>query len=304
MKATFDIEAHETEADWLAARLTGIGASEAPVLMGLTSWSSPLALWAEKTGLAEPAPAEFRMKMGQRLEPIVAELFTEETGRKLYDPGPYTIHRDRERPWLLASIDRTAKDAKRGPGVVELKAADTFMAPEWAEGVPAAYFCQVQHQLAVTGYRWGALAVLIGGTRDFRYLDPIERDETYIEALLYIERQFWQHVVEREQPAPGRSLADADVLRRLHPEEVPGTSVELTGKALEWDDQRGAAALAIKQAEGEKREAENNLRAAIGDAEVGVLPNGVSYTWKLQQKKEHIVKASSSRVLRRRKAKG
>src|SRR5690606_6408895 len=39
---------------WLKERMTGLGASDIPVLFGLSTWKSPYSLWLEKTGLQEP----------------------------------------------------------------------------------------------------------------------------------------------------------------------------------------------------------------------------------------------------------
>ena len=43
-----------TREEWLAQRLTGLGASECATVLGLNPFQSPFQLWAEKTGVAEP----------------------------------------------------------------------------------------------------------------------------------------------------------------------------------------------------------------------------------------------------------
>jgi len=44
--------------------------------------------------------------------------------------------------------------------------------------------------------------------------------------------------------------------------------------------------------------AENTVKAALGDSEIGVMPDGRRFSWKLQGRREHVVAASSFRVLR------
>ena len=44
--------------------------------------------------------------------------------------------------------------------------------------------------------------------------------------------------------------------------------------------------------------AENVVKAALGTAELGVLPDGRSFSWKTQSRKECVIKASTFRVLR------
>ena len=76
-------------AAWLKARLRGVGASESPVLMGASKFSSPIELWGIKTGrLPESLDDENeRMLWGQRLEPLVAEEYERKTGRQLIPWG-------------------------------------------------------------------------------------------------------------------------------------------------------------------------------------------------------------------------
>src|SRR5258706_1965784 len=93
------------EPAWHAARRQGITASEIPVVMGLSPWSSPYALYHRKTGdLPEPEDTTV-LSLGRYLEQWVADAFAERhpfavwgDGRKLF------AHRDR--PWQLATPDR------------------------------------------------------------------------------------------------------------------------------------------------------------------------------------------------------
>ena len=59
----------------------------------------------------------------------------------------------------------------------------------------------------------------------------------------------------------------------------------------------------VKEAETRRTELQNKLKLAIGDNTFGELPSGGKFTWKTQDRKEHFVAASTSRVLRRTKAK-
>src|SRR5262245_47569975 len=67
---------------WLAARLTGIGASESAAVLGESRWSSPLKVYAEKIGVIEHDPDEQleAQYWGSRLERIVADEFSIRTG--------------------------------------------------------------------------------------------------------------------------------------------------------------------------------------------------------------------------------
>ena len=54
---------------WLDWRRGGVGASDAPAIMGVSPWMDVEALWLEKTGRATGRPSSFAMRRGQLLEP-------------------------------------------------------------------------------------------------------------------------------------------------------------------------------------------------------------------------------------------
>ena len=283
---------------WLEARRHGIGASDAAVVLGLSPWASPLTLYCDKLGIAEPEPAELeRLEWGHALEGPIAARYARETGRVVTDPGRYTIRVSADHPFQIATLDREAVDPVKGPGVVEVKNVGAFRFDEWADEPPLLYQVQLQHQLAVTGYAWGSLAVLIGGQR-FYWID-IDRNQTFIEVLTAIESDFWQRVQALNPPPPDASEACRDVLRRLFPKEQAGKVVALTADAAEWDERRIEAMAALEDAKTAKTEAENWLVSALGDAEAGILPDGTRYSYKSQTRKGYTVEPATFRVLRR-----
>jgi putative phage-type endonuclease len=283
---------------WLEARRCGIGASDAAAILGVSPWKGPFGLYAEKLLLRPLAPEENEaMEWGTRLEPVVAAKYHEATGRELVDPGRFTIRYKRDSPFLQATLDREIVGDPRGPGVCEIKTANAFASDEWDDGdAPLPYLVQVQHQLAVTGYGWGSLAVLLGGQK-FRSLD-IERNEAFIERLLEIEAEFWGRL-QRQEPPPVDGLpATADLLAELYPRD-DGHVIELSEELLRYDKQLLEAKEAIKEAEASKVAAENQIKAALGTATKGILGPGVAYSWKTHQRVAYSVKETSFRVLRR-----
>jgi putative phage-type endonuclease len=296
--------AESTRQTWLQQRKAGIGATDAAVILGLSKWKSPLALYAEKAGLIDESDEEHdALEWGRRLEPVIAQKYEEVTGRSTYDPGAYEITRHASERWMCATLDRivTAPPADGAlpydsPGVLELKTAAAWARDQWDNEPPPIYQVQVQHQLAVTGHLWGSIAVLIGG-RTFRWQD-IERNETFIERLMKLEHEFWLRVQRRDPPPPDGTRATTDMLATLYPAEQHDL-VQLPAEASGWDMQRETAIKAIEQADERKREAENRIKAAIGDHAIGQLPNGVRYHWKSQTRKAYTVDETSFRKLTR-----
>src|ERR1051325_2481740 len=135
----------------LAARVTGIGASEIASICGLSPYETPLDVYLRKLGLVGEAEEDGSMEWGKRLEPVVARKYTEVTGIELTGDGLETL-RHPERRWMLATPDRIAEDRSR---LVEIKTGGHFAASEWGrpftDEVPRRYLVQCAWQMAVTG---------------------------------------------------------------------------------------------------------------------------------------------------------
>jgi putative phage-type endonuclease len=289
---------------WLEARRGGIGASDAPVILGLSPWKTALALYAEKLGLEidEPEQSE-AMTWGLRLQPVIIAAYESETKRVVLPEPDFTVTRSPDHAWMLASLDAQVRKELDSPdtGVLEVKTTSAFNKEDWTEAPPLMYQVQVQHQLAVTGARWGAIVCLIGGQR-LVWAD-VERNDAFIERLIVKEQEFWERLQAKEPPQVDDSKASKEILGRLYPREAPGLVVNLGEDGEIWDAKLENAKERIKDAEKAKLEAENHLKAALGEAETGVLPNGVTYTWKAGERKGYVVDATMVRTLRRKDTK-
>jgi putative phage-type endonuclease len=293
------------EASWLEARRNGIGASEASAVLGENPYQSALSLYCLKLGITEPDDLSKNeaVEWGKKLEDLVAKKYIEETGRTLVDLGRNTLLSHPTAPFMLATLDRIIPSAEdqcdQGPGVLEIKTTGAHHADDWAEGVPRLAWIQVQHQLAVTGFRWASLAVLLGGQK-FRWMD-VYRDDAFISEMLEAEAEFWTRVTNEDPPEPDGTEASKRTLAKLYPSEEPGKVIDLAGECIAWDIRLEDLKGKLKAVESEKLELENKLRAALGDAVQGVLPNGVGYTLKSQSMPERVLPACTFRVLRRQK---
>lgn len=282
-------------AAWLVERRRGIGSSDAPAILGLSPFASPLSVYTEKLGLSADREQSDAMRWGSILEPVIAREFAAETGRKYRMAG--NLIRSTERPWQLATLDAEQECADReGVGVLEIKAT-AYRLGDWTEGVPDHVFAQVQHQLSVTGYRWASVAVLQNGCK-LAWAD-VERDEAFIDGvLLPAEAEFWRRVEAQEPVAPDGSDASIAALRALYPADN-GATVELPGHLIDLDAEREKVAAELKALVARKQEIDAVFKAAIGEASVGVLLNGVSYTHRLQTRDGYTVKPTEFRTLRR-----
>jgi putative phage-type endonuclease len=285
-------------ADWLERRRKTVGASEVAAILGMSPWKSPFALYLEKVGEVEVSGEETAwQRWGNILEPAICDEYSAQTGRKVVDHGRYAVRYSETCPHLSATLDREvlAYD-ERGPGCMDAKSAHFVKAKEWEDGAPLLYQVQLQAQMEVTGYKWGSLAVLIGGS-DFRWCD-VERNENFIAHMRRKVAEFWHCVETRTPPEVDGSLSTAEVLKKLYPNDS-GEAVALPGDAATWTDEYMSACDAEKAAVAQKTEAANKLRAAIGDNTFGILPDGSRWSLKTTSRKESVVKASTYRTLRR-----
>ncbi|WP_342320559.1 lambda-exonuclease family protein [Burkholderia pseudomallei] len=204
--------------DWLAVRRTGIGGSDAAAAVGLNPYMSALELWLDKTGRAEGLPrpdladTTSPTYWGTLLEPIVAAVYTQQTGNRVRKVN--AVLRHPSIPFMLANIDREIVGA-RDVQILECKTAGEFGARLWRDGVPEYVQVQVQHQLAVTGKSAAHVAVLLCGQALEVFL--IERDDALIGRLVELEARFWQFV-QSDTPPPSDGSESADrALRHLYP---------------------------------------------------------------------------------------
>lgn len=172
---------------WLAWRTEGIGASDAPTILGENPWRSRPELLAEKCGRARHVPTSKAMAFGTRTEPEARACYGETVGVPV-EPVclQSTLH-----DWLRASLDGFSAAGDR---VVEIKCGWNLYQTTANSGQPPRHVLgQLQHILLVTGLE----------TIDFWCYLPkkppvlvtVPRDEAYIDRLLQEEAAFWAEVV-------------------------------------------------------------------------------------------------------------
>lgn len=243
-----------------------IGSTDSAAILGLSRYGTPLSVWAEKTGaiVPEDISGKLPVRLGHKLEQAVAELFMEETGKKLHRVNETVFHPKYN--FLAANLDRRVVGEK---AVVEIKNVGAYRRDEWREGQsPAEYICQVMHQLAVTGWDRGYLVALIGNT-DFE-IRTIERDEQALKDLVNREVSYWNDFVVTNT-MPTISRGDKDTLSSLFPLAEEGKEIQLDDRAASLCDLLDGLRSDMKGLEGSIAGAENELKAMLGTADAGIV---------------------------------
>ena len=261
--------------EWLDWRKKGIGGSDASVVCGINRYKSPVELWLEKTNQLPYQEAGEAAYWGTQLEALVKAEFTKRTGIEV-NPANQLLQSEAH-PFMLANLDGTCQHPNYGTCVFEAKTASAYKAGEWDDAIPDEYILQVQHYLAVTGYKGAYIAVLIGGNT-FRW-KFIERDEELISMLIQLEGDFWEHVHAMVPPPLDGSDASAKFLSERFPNSVPKSKIALPDTAVELIQQYEAACENVNQYTEQKQEAENLLKQMLGDSEIGIAEDRV-ITWK------------------------
>ena len=257
--------------EWLKLRSQYIGGSDAAAVMGLNPFSSPYALWAEKTGQIPCFAGNLATEVGTFLEEFVAQKFAAETGKKVRKCKQSFFNTDY--PFAIANIDREIVGEDAG---LEIKTTSELNMKKFKGGeYPANYYCQCVHYMAMTGKQRWYLAVLIGN-RDFRWF-TIERDEAEIAALMGAEADFWELVKNRTPPVADGSRATTDAIKTIFAESSEDT-VDLTLKLpalLQYID----LGKQIAELETMRDEAANRIKSFMGDAGGGEC-DGYRVSWK------------------------
>jgi len=261
--------------DWLDYRRRGIGGSDASVVCGLNRYKSPVELWMEKTNRLPFQEAGEAAYWGTQLEGIVRAEFTKRTGIEVNIVKQ--LLQSVENPFMLANLDGVCRHPDYGDCIFEAKTATAYKTGEWDDAVPDEYQLQIQHYMAVTGFRAAFVAVLIGGNT-FKW-KLVERDDELIDMLVSFEAVFWKHVEDGTPPPLDGSDASARFLAERFPSSVPASQIALPPSAGELLTQYDEACEQLNAATERKQKAENLLKQMLGENEVGTV-DGKVITWK------------------------
>lgn len=175
--------------EWLEWRRHGIGASEAPTLLGENSWKTPDQLFEERCGSHKARPTTKSMALGSALEPEARRAFEIEVGEAMSPVCVQSVEFD----WMRASLDGMGWDGLR---VVEIKCGSrVYQEAACLRRVPGHYVGQLQHILAVTGLPEIDFWSYWPDQRPVHLRVP--RDDAYIKRLIAAERAFWTRIADR-----------------------------------------------------------------------------------------------------------
>lgn len=256
--------------EWLKHRESGIGSSEVGTILGLNPFETPYQLWRRKMGLDAPKQENFAMKAGHYLEDAVSLFYRDETGKEIIkaSAGDWLIVNN-EKQYLRVSPDRTfwipgRPTSDRNKGILECK---TTQMEVDADSLPQHWFCQLQYQLGVAELEQGALAWLTMG-REFGYRDMMFDKEFYDYMIEEVDKFWTDNIVGKQEPL----LSSVEDVLLKNPRHVVGKSVEADDELIAMCSELKTIKEELGGLDSRKKELENTIKMAIGDAEALVAP--------------------------------
>lgn len=249
-----------------------IGSSDAPIVAGVSPYSSPLELFYRLHGeLPRYSTEETRaQKFGSRLEPTIAEIAAEELGIKIRRSAP---RKHPKHEFMSANLDFEIISNPKGAGILEIKNRGSERP---FDELPDDIRLQVAHQLAVTNREWAMVAVL------FRFSDlrtyEVERDKELEQYLIEIESRFMMRVRSGQPPDHRWDAESVGLLRMIYPQDS-GQTIQLPDQAVINVEGFLSAKQELDAAEERKALYQGLLQEAIGSASVAELP-GYKISWK------------------------
>lgn len=197
---------------WLKGRISfpGIGASEAPAIVGASAWMTSTELWEIKTGRKTPkdiSDNEF-VKYGTEAEEHIRGLFMLKHEDYQLTYRPYDFVYQKERPWVRCTLDGELTSEDGEQGILEVKThmvrgkSDLKL---WDNRIPEVYLIQILHQFLSTEFTFAFLtAELIFQNFDSQIRTYYFSADDYREEmdwLLSEEEKFWESVQSGNSPS-------------------------------------------------------------------------------------------------------
>jgi len=177
--------------EWLEWRSQGIGASDAPTIMGENPWKTAAYLLQEKCGETNTDFKNRAMERGIELEPEARKSYETKVGIRV---NPACLQ-SAKHEWQRASVDGLAAN---GSAVVEIKCGESvYRKASTSRTVPDYYYGQLQHILAVTNLPSIDFYCYLPGRPGVHLLIP--RHDRYIKRLLDAEYLFWQKILKNRK---------------------------------------------------------------------------------------------------------
>jgi putative phage-type endonuclease len=288
-----------SKTEWLKQRKNGIGGSEVASVLNISPYKSAYKVWQDKVSDEIEDEENDYTRLGNFIENFIALEYTRQTGRKTLRDNKIRVHK--EHSCLIVNLDRVIVDNQdgSGPGLLECKSTVSYVFKSWKDdetaqqSIPLVYYCQIQHELSVTGYKWAILAVYILDLRKTVFI-PIYRDDEYIEKQNRFLVMWWNAYVLQNEAPPMTAVE----LNFITPD--PDSFIEADERITLAFDELLKKEKELKAVEKEVEYLKNQIKEYMGEKERltikasvdNKLVDKIAITWKQVIRKSYTVKES------------
>lgn len=225
---------YTTDAEWHANRAKDCTSTESAALFGQSPYITKFELWHRKhSGVVPDFNGNERTAWGNHLEAAIAQGLAAQYGWTIEPLKSYWRRTDIR---MGSSFDFIITNLPDGPAHLEIKNVDYLaFRDNWLEHddgfieAPAHIEIQVQHQMAVSGFKRSFIGALIGGNR--AVVLERQRDDAVISGLERTIADFWKSVDAGQEPPP-MMPEDAEAVIRLNRYAEPGKLLDASGDAV------------------------------------------------------------------------
>jgi putative phage-type endonuclease len=188
--------------EWLEMRKNYLGASDAPTIMGIYTYRTPIDIYNSKLLCNYEDECNIAMQRGKEMEEP-ARLMYQDMKMCIVEP---TVLFHPKHKFMMASLDGFCEESKVAVEIKNPCKEDHEIAR--SGNVPEKYFPQLQHQLEILFALYGIDMIDYFSLNNGEGLIvEVRRDEKYIQNLIEKEHKFWfDHVLALNEPA----LTDKD----------------------------------------------------------------------------------------------
>lgn len=278
-------EAEQGSQEWIEARRTGVGSTDSAAIMGLSKWRTPIEVWKEKLGIAEPFVTNWHMQRGHALEPLIRAHYAQQTGRDVYNMRGSVMHP--ERMYMFASLDGYTQDNR----LCEFKAPTTKRG--WGDAgtdeIPTEYLIQVQHAMFVTGIEVADIGASFGGAEPVYY--EVVADKEIQAAIVDAAADFYfERVQKRVEPSP-TTIEEMQQRLKIH----DGAGVYATQEAKQAYERLLHIRADVKELDVARAEQEEAIKRFLLESGASILlddSNSQLLSWNEQKGRESFDSAS------------
>lgn len=263
------MQANTNREQWLTERRKTVGASDAPVICGISPWSSSHDLWLTKSGLDAVEETQ-SMRLGTFLQHGVALEALHQIGGSIISEEPFAIH---PFGWASATPDYIFRVGDTN-AILEVKVTHER---SW-DVVPEHYLLQVNWQCWVHGIDTAFIAALHAGSKVQVYeIKPSLQSVWFVDAVAKCNKWHEDHIVLGLEPER-KGQQDDDLRKAIRSES--GKCVDLDEEIIQCLRRIAEIKRLNAPSTDELTALERQVKTALGSAEVGQYQGRTVVTYK------------------------